>query len=161
MNIVKVIDSVKPIKWLIGKWSSISAKGQYPTIPPFDYTEDIKFVFVGQPMLNYISETWLNNKPKHLECGFLRINPGTNKVSFLLAQNFGITSIEEGTVKNNNEMIIQSTHVNSISFAVEPFVKSVKRHYKMNGNKLELVVYLETSKTPLTEHLRAVYEKRE
>lgn len=161
MCVAKVIDAVKPIQWLIGKWSSISAKGQYPTMPSFQYIEDFSFKYVGQPMLKYVSDTLLNNKPKHLEAGFLRINPGTNKVSFLIAHNFGITTVEEGTTINNNEMNIQTTHVNRMSFACEPYVKSLKRSYKLVGNTLEMVVLMETTNTPLTEHLRAVYKRRE
>lgn len=152
---------IKPIQWLVGKWMSISAKGQYPTISPFEYIEKINFSFIGQPMLNYSSETSIKDKPKHLETGFLRIKPKTNNVAFVVSHNFGITSIEEGETVNNNEMKVKSTDIHRISFATEPFVKGLERHYKLVGDKLELVIYLETSKTPLTEHLRVIYKKVE
>lgn len=152
---------IKPIQWLVGKWASINARGQYPNILPFEYVENITFSFIGQPMLNYSSETSIKAKPKHLETGFLRIKPNTNNVAFIVAHNFGITSIEEGEIINNNEMKIKSTDIHRISFATEPFVTGLARHYKLVGDRLELVVYLETSRTPLTEHLRVIYEKVE
>lgn len=96
--------SLAPLEWIMGKWRSVQAKGFYPTIQPFTYNEEIEFISVGQPMLNYVSNSWnsSNSKPMHLERGFLRIVPNSNKVSFMVAHNFGLTSLEEGSIKIKN-----------------------------------------------------------
>nr|CAH7735078.1 unnamed protein product [Callosobruchus chinensis] len=93
----KIHDSLNPLKFLIGTWKSVSAKGAYPTISPFTYCEEISFESLGQPMLNYTSKTWHPEKgnPMHLESGYLRIFPGSN-ISFMVAHNFGLTTLEEG-----------------------------------------------------------------
>lgn len=160
MQTVSPIEAIKPISWLIGKWLSVSAKGQYPTIKPFEYCEEMEFSFIGQPMLNYSSKTWLPEKkrPMHLESGFLRIKPGTNQVSFMIAHNFGLNSLEEGEA-TDCEMKIKSSEISRMSFAKEPAVCKIERHYKLNNDILELVVFMETQNTPLTEHLRVIYEK--
>lgn len=90
--------AIQPLEWLIGKWKSVQAEGAYPSVKPFTYEEEIEFISLGQPMLNYVSTSWhaTNLNPMHLESGYLRIKPGTKDVSFVVAHNFGLTSIEEG-----------------------------------------------------------------
>lgn len=47
-----------------------------------------------------------------------------------------------------------------MSFAKEPHVTEIVRTYKLNEEgKLELIVHMATTKTPLTKHLEVVYEK--
>ncbi|KAK9732432.1 THAP4-like, heme-binding beta-barrel domain [Popillia japonica] len=69
--------SLKPLSFLIGKWSSISGKGSYPTIQPFNFDTELEFSFIGQPMLNYKWSSWhpIRRTPMHQESGFLRIKP--------------------------------------------------------------------------------------
>lgn len=90
--------ALEPLEWLIGKWRAVRTMGTYPSIKPFSYEEELDFVSLGQPMLNYASISWhsTNFNPMHLESGYLRIKPGTKEVSFMVAHNFGITSLEEG-----------------------------------------------------------------
>lgn len=82
---------MKPISYLVGRWKAESGQGIYPSIPPFHYAEEIEFASFGQPLLTYQSFTWQPEKmmPMHMESGFLRINPGTKKLAFLVAHNFG------------------------------------------------------------------------
>lgn len=157
---VAVQEALKPLNWLIGKWISISAKGSYPTIKPFQYNEEIEFTSIGQPMLNYSLRSWNpeTQKPMHFEFGFLRIKPGTNKVAFMVAHNFGLTSLEEGTV-GDNELKVTSTQVSRMSFAVDPAVIGIERHFKLAGDTLECIISMETENIPLTEHLKIIYKK--
>lgn len=90
--------TLQPLEWIIGKWKTVKTDGAYPTIQPFTYEEEISFKSLGQPMLNYVSNSWhpIKLNPMHLETGYLRIKPGTKNVSFMVAHNFGLTSLEEG-----------------------------------------------------------------
>lgn len=158
---VAVHDALKPLTWLIGKWVSISAKGSFPTINPFEYNEEIEFQSIGQPMLNYSLRSWNaeKTKPMHLESGFLRIQPGTNTVAFMVAHNFGLTTLEEGEI-TGNELKLKSTQISRMSFANDPAVIGVERHFKLiNSNNLECVISMETENMSLSEHLRIVYKK--
>ncbi|CAH1365286.1 peroxynitrite isomerase THAP4-like [Tenebrio molitor] len=156
-------EALKPIAWLIGRWKSLKAEGSYPTIKPFEYCEEILFESLGQPLINYTSRTWHlgTSNPMHLESGFLRIKPGTNDVALMVAHNFGLTTLEEGTVCKN-EIKCKSTSMSRMSFAKEPAVVSIERLFALteDGN-LEITVWMETNKVPLTQHLKALYQKCE
>ncbi|RZB40414.1 DUF1794 domain containing protein [Asbolus verrucosus] len=156
-----VHEALKPLCWLIGKWKSIKTEGSYPTIQPFTYRDEIKFESIGQPILNYSSTTWHPEKgnPMHLESGFLRIKPGTNEIAFMVSHNFGLTTLEEGCVCNN-ELTCKSTQISRMSFVKDPSVVAIERSFKLiEGGNLEIELLMETVRTPLTRHLRAVYEK--
>ncbi|CAH0549283.1 unnamed protein product [Brassicogethes aeneus] len=158
----QIHEALKPLSFLIGKWKSISAKGAYPTINPFTYCEEVTFSSIGQPLLNYNSIAYNPNgpKPMHLESGFLRIKAaGTNEVAFMVAHNFGLTSLEEGTVKGN-EICLKSVQIARMTFAKDPAVIGIERCYSLiEEGKLQLILSMETENIGLTEHLRVVYEK--
>ena len=129
---------VEPLEWLIGKWRcENTGNGQFPTIQSFNYGEELVFSNVGQPMLNVSSFTWHPESkiPMHQEVGFLRIKPGTNQVSLLLSHNFGLTSIEEGTV-DGHSIVLESKNISRIAFAKEPEVKKLNRTIKLLDDKL-------------------------
>lgn len=55
---------------------------------------------------------------------------------------------------------LQSTNISRMSLSKEPHVTEISRSFLLNEEgKLELCVSMATTKTPLTEHLRVVYER--
>lgn len=155
-------EALKPIQWLIGTWETISAKGHFPTIKDFVYSEVMKFESVGQPLLNYEarSRNTVSGAPMHLECGFLRIKPGTNQVAFMISHNFGLVVLEEGTASESG-LELESQSISRMSFAKDPSVKALKKTYKLNEDgTLEIRTDMETSNTVMTNHLVAVYRKK-
>lgn len=156
-----VNDSLKPLLWIVGTWEATSGKGSFPTISPFTYCERVQFSSVGQPILNYSSHSWHPEKKAamHLETGFLRIKPGTQQVAFMVAHNFGLTSLEEGDV-SANQISLKSTSISRMSWAKEPEVTKLERSWSLKEDgTLEQVVFMETNKSPLCEHLRITYKK--
>lgn len=117
----------------------------------------------GQPMYNFssISRHPETQRPMHQERGFLRIKPDTNQLAFVLSHNFGLTSLEEGTHNpENKEIVLETVNLTRISFAKPPHVKKLKRVLRLIGpNELEVILYMETENTPMTQHLRAVYNR--
>lgn len=160
MQVGPVHEAIKPISWLIGKWKSISANGSYPTIKSFEYCEELEFISVGQPLLNYSSKTWnaMKLNPMKHESGFLRIKPGTNELSFIVAHNFGLASIEEGNV-NENEIKLKSVQISRSKFAKDPAVTAIERVISFKDETLEIVLLMATENTPLTQHLKIIYKK--
>lgn len=159
----KIHEALKPIQWLIGTWETISAKGQYPTIKNFVYSEVLKFESVGQPLLNYEarSRNPTTGAPMHLESGFLRIKPGTNQLAFMISHNFGLVVLEEGSASAKG-LEFKSRSINRMSFAKDPSVKALKKTYKLNEDgTLEIRTDMETSNTAMTNHLVAVYQKKD
>ncbi|XP_062538878.1 peroxynitrite isomerase THAP4-like [Armigeres subalbatus] len=158
----KIHEALKPIQWLIGTWESVSAKGHFPTIKDFVYSETLKFESLGQPLLNYEarSHNTATGAPMHLESGFLRIKPGTNQLAFMISHNFGLVVLEEGTAKEN-ELELESRSVGRMSFAKDPSVKALRKFYKLNEDgTLEIRTDMETTNTAMTNHLVAVYKRK-
>lgn len=152
--------ALSPLKFLIGTWKSTSAKGEFPTIKNFSYDEILTFEEIGQPLLNYTSKSKIGERPMHLESGFLRINPGTDEVAFLVSHNFGICSIEEGKVKST-KIELESTSIARLTFAKQPHVTKLRRTLSLlEDGKLEITTDMATTTVPeLKNHLIVLYEK--
>lgn len=155
--------ALEPLKWLEGTWRCDDVcDGEFPTIKPFKYGEELKFECVGQPMLNYSSFSWHPQKkcPMHQESGFLKIKPGTVQVSLIVAHNFGLTTIEEGSVEGQS-LKLTSKEIGRISFSNDVAVTKLVREFTLDGSNLRQTLWMETDKTPLCKHLEANYQKIE
>lgn len=154
--------TLESLAWLEGTWRIESyGHGKFPTMDDFRYCEELNFTSIGQPMFNYTAQSWHpeEKKPLHRETGFLKLMPGTNKVSLILAHNFGLSTIEQGEVIDKT-ICLDSVSIQRMEGMKPPAVTQMHREFKLNGNCLEHVFYMATSNTPdLTEHLRAKYVK--
>ncbi|XP_075877491.1 peroxynitrite isomerase THAP4 isoform X2 [Nelusetta ayraudi] len=122
---VELNPALLPLDWLLGPWESDEpGEGCFPSIKPFRYTETLNFSHVGQPVINFTFNAFHaeTKRPLHRECGFIRMQPGTNRVAFIIAQNSGLVEIEEGEL-TAQQLNLQSEAVARISFAREPHVQ--------------------------------------
>uniref|UniRef100_A0A8C8SAI9 THAP domain containing 4 n=1 Tax=Pelusios castaneus TaxID=367368 RepID=A0A8C8SAI9_9SAUR len=153
---------IEPLSWMLGTWlSDPPGDGDFPTMKPFQYLEEVHISHVGQPMLNFSFNAFHpdTKKPMHRECGFIRLKPDTNKVAFISAQNTGLVEVEEGEV-NGQELCIASHSVARISFAKKPHVEQITRKFRLNSDgKLEQTVSMATTTQPMTQHLHITYKK--
>jgi THAP4-like, heme-binding beta-barrel domain len=91
-----------PLSFLLGRWEGFG-KGDYPTIEPFDFIQELTFTHNGKPFLIYASKSWLLEKdgtrgrPLGRESGYWRPQPD-NHVEVLLAHPTGIVEIYLGNV---------------------------------------------------------------
>ncbi|XP_049603446.1 peroxynitrite isomerase THAP4 [Syngnathus scovelli] len=152
--------AILPLDWLLGTWQSDEpGEGCFPTIKPFRYLETLQFSHVGQPVVNFSFNAFHadSKKPLHRECGFIRMQPGTNKVAFIVAQNSGLVEIEEGELIGQ-QLNLHSHAIARISFAREPHVNEISRVFQLRADgKLEQRVSMAIDTQPLTEHLRITY----
>ena len=91
---------VTPLAFLLGSWHG-RGTGEYPTVEPFEYEEQLEFAHVGKPYLTYRQRTWRlldgDRLPSHMELAFWR--PGPNGgVEVISAHPNGVVEIEIGTV---------------------------------------------------------------
>lgn len=91
-----------PYAWLIGTWAGAGVGG-YPTVPSFQFGQEITFAHDGRPFLSYWSRSWKIDdagqpvEPLDMEAGFWRPQPDS-KVEVTLAHPTGISEIYIGTV---------------------------------------------------------------
>ncbi|XP_068425832.1 peroxynitrite isomerase THAP4 isoform X1 [Clinocottus analis] len=166
-----------PLDWLLGSWESDEpGEGCFTTIKPFRYTESLSFSHVGQPVINFTFNAFHaeTKKPMHREVGFIRMQPGTNRVAFMIAQNsgscvcacvcvcvcVGLVEIEEGEL-TAQQLNLQSRALARLSFAREPLVQKVSRAIRLRPDgRLEQTVSMATDNQPMTQHLHIVYRRQ-
>jgi len=91
-----------PYAWLIGTWAGAGVGG-YPTVPAFQFGQEITFAHDGRPFLSYWSRSWKIDdagqpvEPLDMEAGFWRPQPD-NKLEVTLSHPTGISEIYVGTV---------------------------------------------------------------
>lgn len=92
-----------PFAWLLGSWHG-NGKGEYPTIEPFEYEQDVIFAHDGRPFVHYFSQSWITDaegarlRPGAIETGFIRPGKDSN-VELILAHNTGFAEIWYGTIE--------------------------------------------------------------
>jgi hypothetical protein len=91
-----------PVAWLLGTWQG-SGRGEYPSIDPFNFEQEVAVAHDGRPFLHYFSRTWITDdngervRPGALETGFLRIGAETTDdgypLEFVLAHPTGYAEV--------------------------------------------------------------------
>jgi len=138
---------------LIGTWSG-RGDGEYPTIEPFGYLEEVTFGHVGKPFLVYGQRTRAadDGRPLHAETGYLRM-PSADRVELVLAHPTGISEIEEGTL-DGGVINLVATSIGNAATAKE--VTGLTRRFERVGDDvLRYEVQLAAAGQPLQGHLTA------
>jgi hypothetical protein len=130
-------DQIRPLAGLLGTWVG-EGEGEYPTIEPFHYREDVVFGHVGKPFLTYRQATINRDtgEPLHAEVGYLRA-PGGGRVELVLAHPSGIAELSEGTIETLDDGVrlhLRSTGVSHTTTAKE--VTRVERRFELAGDVL-------------------------
>ena len=99
------------VGFLVGTWRGVGS-GEYPTISPFRYVEEVTFGHVGKPFLSYTQKTKHadTGEPLHAESGYLRA-VGDNRVELVVAQPSGIIELHSGRVEDQTiALILDGVH---------------------------------------------------
>jgi len=143
---------LEPIAFLLGRWRG-EGKGEYPTIPPFAYEEEIRFWHVGKPMLMYTQRTMTpaDGMLRHSEMGYWR-PAGEGRLEIVLAHPTGITEIQEGTV-SGSRIEVSSSMVGLTGTAKK--VTKLERSFDVRGDVLSYELRMAAVGQPLQRHLTA------
>lgn len=145
---------------LLGTWSG-AGHGDYPTIAPFGYTEEVTFGHVGKPFLTYAQRTRSDDgQPLHAETGYLRM-PSAHRVEFVLAHPTGITEIDEGSLSEQGGEIVIEVHSTTMGLtASAKDVMAMRRSITVRGDELHYVVLMAAVGQPLVHHLTATLHRQ-
>ncbi|MFM9035977.1 MAG: peroxynitrite isomerase [Mycobacterium sp.] len=145
---------------LLGTWSGRGV-GDYPTIEPFEYLEDVTIGHVGKPFLTYAQRTRSEDGlPLHAETGYIRM-PAPGRVELVLAHPSGITEIDEGTLADSAGVLVievASTSIGRTSSAKE--VVALQRWIRVAGDELHYDLQMGAVAQPLQNHLTATLYRR-
>ncbi len=147
---------------LLGTWRG-SGHGEYPTIEPFDYHEEIRFGHVGRPFLTYRQRTRHagDGRSLHAETGYLR-STGADRVELILAHPTGVTEICEGRVAVADDGLrleLDSTHVGNSSTA--KLVTALGRSIHLAGDTIDYSLRMAAVGQPKRHHLSATLHRAE
>lgn len=146
---------------LHGCWKG-NGKGQYPTIDPFEYQENLCFEFdASYPLIHYDQKTVLlpTMEPSHWESGFIRVLE-SGLIEIANAQTGGRVEVLHGQLDSGSlskeEFKIEFT---SAVLANDPRLIQTKRVLSVKGHVLHYAQWMSTNTTPepmLLPHLEAV-----
>jgi hypothetical protein len=92
-----------PLAWLVGTWRG-KGRGEYPTVAPFQFAQEVSFNHDGRNFLNYFSRSWIIDekneivRPSASEVGFWRMKEN-NVLEVIIAHNTGIAEGWVGLVQ--------------------------------------------------------------
>ena len=154
---IPVPPQVAALAAFVGAWVG-RGDGNYPTIEPFTYTEEIDLRPVaGKAMLAYRSATRAEDgRTLHGESGFLRL-VGDGLVELIVAQGSGIVEVAEGLL-DRTEILLASRVLTGSSTAKA--VTTTERRYQVDGDQLTYEIAMAAVGQPLLPHLRASLTRR-
>src|SRR4030081_934669 len=137
MMSVELNPALTPVTFLLGTWRG-EGEGQYPSIKPFRYREEIRFTHNGKPFLIYTqrTESIETGQPMHAEAGYPRL-VGGGRVEFVIAQPIGYAEISLGRV-DGRRIDVECASVGRTPTA-KP-VPSIGRSFWMEGDTLRYEV---------------------
>lgn len=146
---------------LLGVWSG-RGSGEYPTIEPFDYFEEVVFSHVGKPFLVYGQKTTsvADGAPMHAETGYLRV-PQPGHLELVLAHPSGITEIEVGTYSTTADVI--DIALTATAIGLTPTAKEVSalgRSLRVDDDEFSYSLEMGAVGQPLQHHLAAVLHRK-
>lgn len=145
---------------LLGDWSG-DGTGDYPTIAPFAYTEEVTIGHTGKPFLTYAQRTRSEDgQPLHAETGYLRL-PSPHRVEFVLAHPTGITEIDEGSLTEQDGRLLIDVHSTTVGLSSSAKdVMSLRRSITVGDGELHYTLLMAAVGQPLVHHLTATLHRR-
>jgi hypothetical protein len=146
---------------LLGTWTGHGA-GEYPTIEPFAYREEVTFEHVGKPFLTYRQRTTAgaDGRALHAEVGYVR-TPTPGRAEWVLAHPTGVTEIQEGTLTVDGATIEMELHATTIGLtASAKDVAALSRSIRVDGDELTYRLSMGAAGQPLQHHLAATLHRK-
>lgn len=136
-------------------------KGEYSTIQPFGYFEEVTFGHNGKAFLTYSHQTKAadDGRPLHGETGYVRV-PAPGRIEWVIAHTSGIAEIQEGTLSVDGTTI--TMELDATTVARPPSAKEVTkigRSFRLDGDELRYTLRMAAVGQPLQQHLTATLRR--
>ena len=143
---------------LLGTWVG-EGEGEYPTIDPFRYREEVAFGHVGKPFLAYRQATVRldTGVPSHAEVGYLR-GVGGGHVELVLAHPTGVVELAEGDVEagpGERDLTLHLRSTEVVGTATAKDVRTLERRITLAGDTLRYELTMGAVGQPHQHHLAA------
>lgn len=149
---------------LLGTWRG-EGRGEYPTIDPFAYGEEVTFSHVGKPFLAYRQRTWSTETgaPLHAESGYWRV-ADDGSVEVVMTHPFGAVEVYTGHLRDGGDGAGVSLRLATRQVATTPTAKridAVERDVDVSddGAELAYAVRMAAVEQPMTHHLAATLRR--
>ncbi len=144
-----------PLAFLVGTWRG-SGRGEYPTIEPFAYDEEVEIAALPSGALSYAQRTRdaATGAPRHAESGWFRVVG--DGVELVVAQPTGIAEVHAGP-RDGQVLELRAGAVVATPSAVE--VRDVTRRIEVRDDVMTYRLAMAAVGQPLTHHLAATLRR--
>jgi hypothetical protein len=146
---------------LLGTWVG-EGEGEYPTIEPFRYREEVVFGHVGKPFLAYRQATVRldTGLPAHAEVGYFRGVGGVGRahVELVLVHPTGVAELAEGDVDpgpGEGDLTLHLRSTDIVTTATAKDVRTLERRITVAGDTLRYELFMGAVGQPHQHHLAA------
>ena len=143
---------LEPLAFLLGTWRG-EGNGEFHSVEPFTYEEEIRFSHRGGPWLIYEQRAWSPEDESllHIEMGFWRMIDDEGGINTFVSLPAG-TDFSEGSLEGTS--ISLEASASPMAEGVEQ-VTSLRRNYRLDGNALTYEIYMGTNSKPAERHVAA------
>lgn len=148
--------AVEVLGALVGEWKG-EGHGDFPTMDPFDYVEEIVFSQIDDRVVGYQQRAWAADDLEilHFETGVWRASSdGHLEVTVALP---GVAEVSEGSASDGLIRLVSSSMGRATGGAA---LVSSQRSYEVRGDTLTYDIHMGTASTPLQPHIRAVLSRQ-
>jgi hypothetical protein len=152
--------SLGPLAAIVGTWRG-EGVGDYPTIEPFAYREEVVFAHDGRPVITYQQRTWRpdGDTPMHAESGYVR-GPIDGHAELVIAQPTGFGEVATLAVHEaDGVVVLDGTRTALQRSPSAKLVTDVRRRFRLAGDTLHYDLWMTYAGHEDHHHLRAVLER--
>lgn len=151
--------ALEPLAALLGTWRG-EGDGEYPTIEPFAYGEEVVFGHVGKPFLAYRQRTWSRStgQPLHAETGYWRMGDH-DSVEVVISHPFGAVEVYSGTAEPAAPLTLRLATRQVATTPTAKRIDAVERDLALHGAALTYAVRMAAVDQPMTHHLSATLHR--
>ena len=151
------------LAWLIGTWAG-NGRGDYPTIEPFNFGQEVIFQQDGRPFIHYMSRSWLTDdsgekiREAAQETGFIRPQEG-GQIEMVMAHMTGFVEIWHGELHEERPSFEITTDAVARTGTAKEYTAG-KRMYGYVEGKLMYAFDMAAMGQPLQPHTHAVLQRQ-